>query len=90
MKCNRGGYFGTDSVIRLYPERGGYINDWCFGESAIKDITDKMVQSGVDIVEIGFLKNEPYQKDRCVFNSVEQVKKSYWKEKGGSKICCHV
>lgn len=71
---------------------GGYINDWRFGESAIKDITDKMVQSGVDIVEIGFLKNEPYQKDRCVFNSMEQVKKVIEKKKEGVKyaVMCEV
>jgi 4-hydroxy 2-oxovalerate aldolase len=71
---------------------GGYINDWRFGESAIKDITDKMVQSGVDIVEIGFLKNEPYQKDRCVFNSMEQVKKVIEKKKREVKyaVMCEV
>lgn len=71
---------------------GGYINDWRFGESAIKNITDKMVQSGVDIVEIGFLKNEPYQKDRCVFNSMEQVKKVIGKKKDGVKyaVMCEV
>lgn len=71
---------------------GGYINDWRFGESAIKDITDKMVQSGVDIVEIGFLKDEPYQKDRCIFNSMEQVKKVIGKKKDGVKyaVMCEV
>lgn len=71
---------------------GGYINDWRFGESAIKDITDKMVRSGVDIVEIGFLKDEPYQKDRCVFNSMEQVKQVIGKKKDGVKyaVMCEV
>lgn len=54
---------------------GGYINDWKFGEKAIHDMTEALSDTGVDILELGFLKNEPYQKDRTVFNSMEQVKK---------------
>ena len=52
---------------------GGYINDWRFGEAAINETVEKMVSSGVDIFEIGFLKNEPYFKDRTVYNSVHQI-----------------
>lgn len=52
---------------------GGYINDWRFGEAAIEDMTGKLCDTGVDIFEIGFLKNEPYQKERTVFNSVDQI-----------------
>lgn len=54
---------------------GGYINDWKFGKSAIKDISNTMVQTGVEIFEVGFLKDEPYHEDRVVFNSMEQVKR---------------
>ena len=54
---------------------GGYINDWNFGKKEIIDITNKMSSSGVEVVEIGFLKNESYNENRCVFNSMEQVKK---------------
>ena len=53
---------------------GGYINNWRFGEEAIPDMIEKLEQTKVDVLEIGFLKNEPYQKDRTVFNSMEQVK----------------
>ena len=52
---------------------GGYINDWNFGLDAIKDITQKMVSTGVNIVEIGFLKDEPYNTDRTVFNAMSQI-----------------
>jgi 4-hydroxy 2-oxovalerate aldolase len=54
---------------------GGYVNDWFFGEQAICDIERLIVDSGVDIVEIGFLKDDPYQKDRAVYNSAAQISK---------------
>lgn len=52
---------------------GGYINDWRFGATAISDISSKLIDSNVDIIELGFLKNEPPNKDRTVFNSVKQI-----------------
>ena len=33
---------------------GGYINDWDFGKESIIDITQKLENSNVDILEIGF------------------------------------
>ena len=52
---------------------GGYINDWRFGENAIPDMIQCLEQTGVDILELGFLKNEPYQRDRTVFNEMGQI-----------------
>lgn len=52
---------------------GGYINDWNFGEKEIEDIIVKLEESHVDILEVGFLKDEKYSKDRVVFNSMEQI-----------------
>ena len=52
---------------------GGYINDWKFGEKAIEETVAKMSRSGVDILELGFLKDEPYKKSRTVFNSMKQI-----------------
>ena len=36
---------------------GGYVNDWNFGEKNISGIIDKLVNSNVDIIECGFIKN---------------------------------
>lgn len=71
---------------------GGYINDWRFGRDAIKDMTEKLSDTGIDILELGFLKNEPYQQDRTVFNSMEQVKKLIGKKKKGVSyaVMCEV
>lgn len=71
---------------------GGYINDWNFGETAILNIISDMEASKVDILELGFLKNEPYICDRTVFNSMEQVKKLIGKKKRGLQyaVMCEV
>ena len=52
---------------------GGYINDWKFGEKAIENMTRQLESTHVEILELGFLKDEPYQKDRTVFNDMAQV-----------------
>lgn len=71
---------------------GGYINNWRFGEEAIPDMIEKLEQTKVDVLEIGFLKNEPYQKDRTVFNSMEQVKALIPEKKSGIQyaVMCEV
>lgn len=53
---------------------GGYLNDWNFGRDAIADIIARLSHSGVEILELGFLRDEPYQADRTIFPSMEQVK----------------
>lgn len=52
---------------------GGYINNWEFGVPAITDISTCMTSGGADIFEIGFLKNESYERGRTVFNRASQI-----------------
>lgn len=52
---------------------GGYINDWNFTYPAIINMIAELEKTNVDILELGFLKNEPYNKDRTVFNSADQI-----------------
>lgn len=52
---------------------GGYINNWEFGYSAIKDMIEQLESTNVDILELGFLKNEVYDKNRTVFNDMKQI-----------------
>lgn len=54
---------------------GGYINDWNFGESVIEKCIVNLEKSRADIIEIGFLKDEKYKKDRTVYNDVDQISK---------------
>ena len=71
---------------------GGYINDWKFGKTAIEDMTKKLGSTGIEILEVGFLKDEVYYEDRTVFNSMEQVKKIISPKKPGTEyaVMCEV
>lgn len=74
---------GTIKLLDCTLRDGGYINDWRFGETVISDVINKISSSGVDILEIGFLKNEPYCRDRTVYNDVNQISKYIMPKKPG-------
>ena len=61
---------GKISLLECTLRDGGYINDWRFGDKVIDDSISTLVDAGVDILEIGFLKNEPEDRDRTVFDSI--------------------
>lgn len=50
---------------------GGYVNDWCFGEDAIKGFGRKIAQTGIEMYEVGFIKGDEYRKDRSVFPDIQ-------------------
>ncbi len=52
---------------------GGYINNWKFGKKAIGNILFNIAKSNTDIIECGFLSDKPYDAERSIFNSVEQL-----------------
>lgn len=52
---------------------GGYINNWGFGFHIIKDIIKKLVESQINYVEVGFLRNCEYDKDKALFNNCEEI-----------------
>lgn len=52
---------------------GGYINDWDFGEKSIYEIGRLSSEAGSDIVELGFLRDVPYQKNIAVFQDIKQI-----------------
>lgn len=54
---------------------GGYINNWNFGKNVIKNIVHDLVNAKTDYIELGFLRNEEYDENRSVFNSINQIKK---------------
>ena len=59
---------------------GGYLNDWKFGQSNLISIFERLVDSGVDIIEIGFLdERRPFDIDRSIIPDTESVKKIYGK-----------
>lgn len=34
---------------------GGYVNNWKFGFENIKDTVKRLIQAGIDIIEVGYL-----------------------------------
>ena len=63
---------------------GGYINDWDFGYPTIKSIIRKLVDSQVDYVEVGFLRNCEYDPDKSLFNNCEQIAPILPKKRGNT------
>lgn len=46
---------------------GGFINDWNFGRNAIYNIFTRLVSSGIDIIEVGFLNADyPFDTGRTI------------------------
>ena len=46
---------------------GGYVNDWEFGNSTMLCIFERLVQAGIDIIEIGFLdERRSFDPDRSI------------------------
>ncbi|MCR4788452.1 MAG: aldolase catalytic domain-containing protein [Lachnospiraceae bacterium] len=52
---------------------GGYINDWKFGFHTTRDIISKLIDSGVDYVEVGFLRDCEYDREAVLFNSCKDI-----------------
>lgn len=53
---------------------GGYINNWHFGEGAIKGIAKRIVLAGIEYFEVGFIRDCTYDKDKSLFDGNESVK----------------
>ena len=53
---------------------GGYVNNWDFGEKAIRAIINKLIEAEVDIIECGFLsKTKPSSCNQTIFNFLENI-----------------
>lgn len=54
---------------------GGYINDWNFGYHAIISIIEKLGQTGIEIIEVGFIKGNDYNPDKTLFPDTDCCKR---------------
>jgi len=64
---------------------GGYVNNWEFGKENIPYVIDRLVAAGADILELGFMRDEPYHPDRSIYNSIKQIE-SFIGKKDNKKI----
>ena len=58
---------GKINILDCTLRDGGYVNDWCFGKDAITGLLDKMSLANVECVEVGFLRDVPYDENRSLF-----------------------
>ena len=65
---------------------GGYINDWNFGEHTIRDILTKLIESGVDYVEVGFLWDCEYTPDKSLYNNCAEIAKILPENRGRTRF----
>lgn len=53
---------------------GGYVNNFNFGLNEIKSIIEHLEKSKIDIIELGFLRNEETSPDRTIYNCLADAK----------------
>ena len=57
---------------------GGYVNDWHFGHETMISVLERLVGSGIDLIEVGFLDaRRPYDPDRSIFPDTESAGRIY-------------
>ena len=61
------------SILDCTLRDGGYINQWRFGRDTIADIVSLLTDANIEIIECGFLRDLPYDSDKAVFSSVDQI-----------------
>lgn len=65
---------------------GGYVNEWHFGESNIRKVVQKIVQSGTEVIECGYLSESATDDpDTARFASVDAVKRIYAPQKNAGQ-----
>lgn len=61
---------------------GAYLIDSQFGNTAIKGIIEGLTESGIDVIECGFLKDEPHREGTTIFNNAHSSAHFYLQTKG--------
>ncbi|MCI8280687.1 MAG: hypothetical protein HFI76_03055, partial [Lachnospiraceae bacterium] len=52
---------------------GGYVNNWEFGKECIQKFPIELCEANIDILELGFIRNEAVNHDRTVFTSADDL-----------------
>ncbi len=53
---------------------GGYVNDWNFGRKNLISVFERLVDSGTEIIEVGFLdERRPFDEDRSIMPNTKCV-----------------
>lgn len=63
----------TIRVLDCTLRDGGYVNNWMFGRDAKRDILSSLEKTGIDIVEIGFLRDQAEDEDSSNIHCIESA-----------------
>jgi len=64
---------------------GGYINNSIFGDDVIKSIISSLIDAKIEIIEVGSLKNETFERGKAIYNSITDFD-YYYKENENSEF----
>ena len=62
---------GKVSLLDCTLRDGGYINDWKFTLEGARRIVSKLSCTGIELIEVGFIKGEEYDPDKTLFPDTE-------------------
>lgn len=80
---------GKIQVLDCTLRDGGYCNQWKFGQNNIPKIIMGLEESGVEIIECGFLNNHIVYDNNCTrYNSIEQAEQFISNEQREVKYVC--
>lgn len=68
-------FYGKYQIAGLYSQRWGIHQPVGFWRKTIQSIIARLTEAGADIIEIGFLRNCTWDKDKTVFSSIRELKK---------------
>lgn len=69
---------GTRSLLDCTLRDGGYVNDWDFGHDNLISIFERLVDSKVDIIEVGFIdERRPFDYNRSIFPNTESIGRTF-------------
>lgn len=69
---------GKKKLLDCTLRDGGYVNDWEFGHNNLVSIFERLVDSKVDIIEVGFLDDRrPYDYNRSIMPDTEAIGKNF-------------
>lgn len=76
------------SILDCTLRDGGYLVNGLFGDMVIKGIIESLTQSGVDYIEVGFLKNEPHTEGSTIFNNSKQIEAYLPQNRNAAEYVC--
>lgn len=77
-RCERNLLMKEIKLLDCTLRDGGYVNDWNFGHDNLVCIFERLVDAGVDIIEIGFLdERRPFDINRSIMPDTDSVEKIY-------------